>query len=194
MKDKLYNEKFLEYVYDFYSGMNAHEVTLAYQGEINHQIIKVFTSLTEEQLSEYSESLSVQRRVYHVMIECLQNITRHAANRNKGKKEERNRGIIMVRRNQSEYKVITGNLIGNSGIEKLRNQIDYINSLEKSELDELFKRQILEGKFSHKGGAGLGFIDIKRKTGVILEYQFFPVSDKSSFFLFSSTIPRTFKK
>ena len=29
----------------------------------------------------------------------------------------------------------------------------------------LYKKQIKEGRLSDKGGAGLGFIDIKRKTG-----------------------------
>ena len=51
MKPNVYSKGFLEFVYDFYTGMKAHEVTLAYEGEINHQIIKLFSSMTEDELS-----------------------------------------------------------------------------------------------------------------------------------------------
>ena len=192
MKENNINKGFLEFVYDFYTGMKAHEVTLAYEGEINHQIIKVFTSVTEEKLSGNSEAELVQKRVYHVMVECLQNITKHAADR-KGKREKTHRGILMVSRNQFEYRITTGNLIENSKIEQVRELIEFINSKDKNELSELYKKQIKEGNISDKGGAVLGFIDIKRKTGKKLEYQFLSVSEDSSFFLFTSTIPRISK-
>ena len=55
----------------------------------------------------------------------------------------------------------------------------------------LYKRQMKEGRLSEKGGAGLGFIDIKRKTNKELEYHFLPISDDTSFFLLTSTISRS---
>jgi len=60
----------------------------------------------------------------------------------------------------------------------------------KEELKELYKKQMKEGRLSEKGGAGLGFIDIKRKTNKELEYHFLPISDDTSFFLLTSTISR----
>jgi hypothetical protein len=68
--------------------------------------------------------------------------------------------------------------------------LEQVNSLDKDELTELYKKQIKEGRLSEKGGAGLGFIDIKRKTGRNLEYHFLPINDVSSFFLLTSTISR----
>jgi hypothetical protein len=47
-----------------------------------------------------------------------------------------------------------------------------------------------EGVLSSKGGAGLGLIDIARKTGNKLVYHFLPISDTLSFFLLTSIIPR----
>lgn len=193
MKPNVYSKGFLEFVYDFYTGMKAHEVTLAYEGEINHQIIKLFSSMTEDELSGKAELETVQKRVYHVMIECLQNITRHAATPEKTVPDHSRRGILLVSRNKDEYQITTGNLIETSRVEEVIQNIDYINSLSKEELSEMYKKQMKEGRISSKGGAGLGFIDIKRKTGKNLEYHFLPVSGDSTFFLFSSTIPRTLK-
>ena len=56
---------------------------------------------------------------------------------------------------------------------------------------KLYMKQMREGRLSSKGGAGLGFIDIRRKTGELLEYHFLPLTDKVSFFLLTAEIPRT---
>ena len=149
--------------------------------------------MTEEELSGKSEPETVQKRVYHVMIECLQNITKHAALEPKPSNVSASRGILMVSRNQNEYQITTGNLIENNRINEVKNHIEYINSLDKAQLNEMYKKQMKEGKISSRGGAGLGLIDIKRKTGQKLDYHFLPISDDSSFFLFTSTIPRTIK-
>jgi len=182
---------FLKFVYDFYSGMKTYEVTLVYEGDINHQIIKAFTSVTEEKLSREEESEVVQKKVYHVMVESLQNIARHAAETKINEKEKMHRGILMVSVNNAEYHVTTGNLIDNAQVGHLKDTLDHINSLDKNELDQLYKKQLKEGKISDKGGAGLGFIDIKRKTGKNLEFHFMPLPGNSTFFLFTSTIPRS---
>jgi hypothetical protein len=46
---------FLEFVYEFYKSMKAHEITLVYEGEITHQITKAFTSLTESNMAKEDE-------------------------------------------------------------------------------------------------------------------------------------------
>lgn len=181
---------FLKFVYDFYTGMKEYEITMVYEGDINHQLIKTFSAVTESKLSREAESESVQKKVYHVMIECLQNITKHAETSTKEGSEDIHRGILMIGVNNSEYQVITGNLINNSKVQQLQKTIENINALEREELNELYKKQLKEGRISQKGGAGLGFIDIKRKTGKNLEFEFLPLNDKTSFFLFTSVIPR----
>jgi hypothetical protein len=182
--------RFLDFVYDFYKGMKEHEITLAYEGEINHQIMKTFTSMAEGNMTKANEPEAVQKRVYHVMVECLQNISKHAVHPEDKTDEEYTHGIFLVSRNNQVYNVTTGNVIKKERIPYLTELLTYVNSLTKKQLDDQFKKQLREGHLSDKGGAGLGFIDIRRKTGVDLEYQFLPISDSHVFFLFTSTIPR----
>jgi hypothetical protein len=47
----------------------------------------------------------------------------------------------------------------------------------------MYKKQIKEGKLSPKGGAGLGLIDIARKTGETLNYHFLQLDDNNYFFI-----------
>ena len=190
-EDKKNVKGFLEFVYEFYKSMKAHEITLVYEGEITHQITKAFTSLTESNMAKEEESGSVQRKVFHVMVECLQNISKHADDFTSNEFLFSGRGIFLVSKGDQEYSVTTGNAVENDRIEELTALLEQINRLDKDELKDLYKRQIKEGRLSDKGGAGLGFIDIKRKTGRQLEYHFLPIDNETSFFLLTSTIART---
>ncbi|OFX83639.1 MAG: hypothetical protein A2W99_15535 [Bacteroidetes bacterium GWF2_33_16] len=188
--DKSNVKGFLEFVYDFYRSMKAHEITLVYEGEITHQITKAFTSLTESNMAKESESNSVQKKVFHVMVECLQNISKHADSFGSDDFLFAGRGIFMVSKGKNDYHVTTGNVIENDKIEELTEMLDHINSLDKDGLKDLYKNQMKEGRLSEKGGAGLGFIDIARKTNNKLDFHFLPIDEGSSFFLLTSSISR----
>jgi hypothetical protein len=191
MSETIDPKRFLEFVYEFYRSMKSHEITLVYEGEITHQITKAFTSLTESNMTKEEESGTVQRKVFHVMVECLQNISKHADDFSPEDYLFAGRGIFMVSKRETEYTVTTGNAIDNKRIDETRAMLDHINSLDKDELNELYKKQMKEGRLSDKGGAGLGFIDIVRKTGRKLDYHFLPITEQTSFFLLTSSINRS---
>ena len=179
----------LKDIYAFHTEMLRHEFTLVYEGEINHQITKAFTSMTEESMNKMSEDLSVKKKVFHVMVECLQNISKHAEE-TESPDDPKSHGIFIVGRNKDAYQIITGNLVDEKKKEDLIEILDKINSLNKDELKELYQKQLKDGALSDKGGAGLGFIDIARKTGQKLEYYFDPLTDGYYFFLLRTTIAR----
>ncbi len=182
---------FLEFVYDIYKSMKVHEINLVYEGEITHQITKAFTSLAESNMAKEEENNLVQKKVFHVMVECLQNISKHAEDFSSNENYTfAGRGIFLVSKGDNEYHVTTGNVVENVKIDGLNSMLEHINSLDKDQLKELYKKQIKEGQLSDKGGAGLGFIDIKKKTGKKLTYHFLPIDDRTSFFLLTSTISR----
>ena len=81
--------------------------------------------------------------------------------------------------------------IENTKIEELTRILDHINLLDKEGLKQLYKTQMREGRLSEKGGAGLGFIDIARKTGRKLDFHFLSIDEENSFFILTSTISRT---
>ncbi len=180
--------KFFDFVYDIYKQMKANDINLVYEGEITHEITKAFTSLAEKKLENEQESSSVQRKVFHVMVECLQNISKHADVDHNSPYAKR--GIFMIYRTEQEYAVITGNMVEKSRQEGLKELLDKINSMTKEELKEMYKKQIREGSLSDKQGAGLGLIDIARKTGEKLDYHFIDVDDNYVFFILTTHIYR----
>ncbi len=104
--------------------------------------------------------------------------------------ESDKRGIVMVSHGKESYNIITGNVIKNEKIPSLKASLETVNSLNKEDLSTLFKKQMREGRLSDKGGAGLGLIDIAKKTGSKLTYQFKALNDEVSFFILTSTINR----
>jgi hypothetical protein len=124
------------------------------------------------------------------MVECLQNISKHAENRNNIVTSKDGRGIFMISKDKSEYNVTTGNVVDNDKVVILRDILESINKLDKEGLKKLYKQQMREGRLSERGGAGLGFIDIARKTGQKLIYSFLTINEEKSFFVLTSTISR----
>jgi hypothetical protein len=187
MKD---TKGYLELIHKPYSQLLAKEIILAYEGNVTHQVMKAVTSVVEERLDDEDEGEATQRKVYHIMVECLQNINRHAEAFNNDNTDYPGRGAMLVTKQDEDYTVTTVNLIKKSLVTDLKNFLDKINPLSDQELNDLYKTQLIEGKINSKGGAGLGFIDIRRKTGNMLEYQFVDHDEENSFFIFKVIITR----
>jgi hypothetical protein len=173
--------------------MKDHEISLVYEGAITHQITKAFTSLTEQNMEQQMEASSTQKKVFHVMVECLQNVSKHSDFLDDEEPSTDGKGIFMVSKGEEEYLITTGNVLVKSKVAGITEILEQINSLDKDGLKALYKQQIKEGRLSNKGGAGLGFIDIAKKTGNKLHYNFLSINDDFSFFVLTSRISRNNK-
>ena len=60
----------------------------------------------------------------------------------------------------------------------LSEQLDLISGLNKDELKKLYKEQLKKDVLPGQNGAGMGLIDIARKSSVPIEYSF-EARDKS---------------
>ncbi len=181
---------FLDFVYSFHESMEQHKVLLVYEGEITHQITKAFTSLTENNMEVEEEAHSTQKKVFHVMVECLQNVGKHAENYRKNESRKDGKGAFLLSRTEEDYFITTGNKVNSEKVSEMVEVLEKINSLDRDGLKKLYKLQIREGRLSNKGGAGLGFIDIAKKTGNSLNYKFIPINSDFSFFVLSCKISR----
>lgn len=171
---------FIKSVLSLHDEMASNGFSLVYEGEFSHEVMKMFTAMAERDMDKSNEERAVKRKVFHVMVECLQNMTKHSDDYDS---EDRiGNGLFIVGKKNGVWNVITANKILKDRIDNLKSSIDFINSLSKEELNALYKKQIREGSLSDKGGAGLGLIDIARKTGRKLEYQFLPLEDSENYF------------
>ncbi|MBE9466819.1 MAG: hypothetical protein IMY72_00700 [Bacteroidetes bacterium] len=183
---------FIKTVLSLHDEMATNGFSLVYEGEFSHQIMKMFTSMAEKDMDKSNEEKAVKRKVFHVMVECLQNMTKHSDDYDAD--DGIGNGLFIVGKKEGVWNVITANKINKVKIDDLRLMIDTINSMTKEELTKLYKKQIKEGVLSKRGGAGLGLIDIARKTGQQLDYQFLPLDNDDFFFLLKVKVLTTQKK
>jgi hypothetical protein len=85
---------------------------------------------------------------------------------------------------------MSGNPIRKSNVKGLDDKLQHINSLDKDGLKDLYKEIIKNTTISEKGGAGLGFVDMARKSGGKLEFEFPEMSADYCFFCLKVNVPR----
>ncbi|HNP18229.1 MAG TPA: SiaB family protein kinase [Fulvivirga sp.] len=175
----------MKYIFDLHKTMLDNHLILVYEGEFNQEITKSVLAMAERNMDSSGEESSVKRKVFNVMVECLQNVVKHAE-----EVSNKHAAVFMVGKSDKEYIVISGNSISNENIDGLKGKIDQINALDKDGLKELYKSIIKNTEISDKGGAGLGFVDMARKSGKKLDYEFVELGDGSSFFCLRSSIER----
>ncbi len=181
---------FIKTAFDMYQMMKDSGITLMYEGEISQNITKAFTSMAESDMQKDEEEESIQQRVYHVMVECLQNIGKHGDKITNEEGDEFGNGMFLVQKEKKKYSITTGNAVEKTKAIDLKEYLDKINSLDEIGLKKLYKEILSTGRLSEKAGAGLGFVDIAKKTKQKFDYHFLPIDKDIVFFILKITVPR----
>ena len=177
------NSETLQFIPGMRDIMHTHNFMFSYRGRFTQSITKSILSVTEKRLEIEKTELSTKKKVFNIMVECLQNICRHVE-----KSENSSKAIFMIGKKEDEFIIYSGNVISNERIAGLQNKLTAINSMDSEELKRLFSSIISGSDLSESGGAGLDLIDIAKKSGNKLEYNFEKMNDTHSFFSLKTSI------
>ena len=167
-------------VYDYFNKMNEDNVMLAFKGGITSDLLSSLLQIAENKLEKETDKPKVKKKVFNVLVECFQNVYHHFDKPMEG--DISNSAILMVGKEDDFFVIMTGNYIEREKVESLQEKIDFINSLDKEQLKNVYREVLNNDQISDKGGAGLGMIDIVRRSGQKIVYDFQPVSDMYSYF------------
>ncbi len=162
--------------------MAGPEVFFSYTGPLTYQQIDLLLI----QLRETGRFRDLQKitgkRVYSVVVECLENILKHAATCNSC--DNINQPSISVGEHNEMIVISSGNLVTEEKSEKIKNCLKKLNSMNRSELAELYEMNISKKlKDNINGnGAGLGCIIMKIKSDDDLIYSFRNANDNLIYF------------
>lgn len=173
-----------EQLFILFKELEDYNLSYVYKGIFNPNLTDKILSLSETNMNLTGESSKTQKKVYFVMVETLQNITRHQDLT----QTEENHAFFVVLNKGGEYSLTSGNIIDDSKTAELSSSIDKINSLDPDGLKEYSKYVLENTGLSDKGGAGLGLIEMARKSGNKLLYHFRKLKDNSSFFYFNTKV------
>lgn len=173
----------IQEIFDLYDSMERRNIMLSFKGDMSTDLLTSILQIVENKLDRFGESAKVKKRMFNILVECLQNLYHHIDTPPKSELGDTSPSvIIMIAKNVTGYSVITGNFVLNDNADLLKGKLEEINAMTADEVKELYKSVLADGKLSEKGGGGLGMIDIARKSGEKLDYGFIPFGPNTSFF------------
>lgn len=180
----------MNFIYDLQRTMMSQNLILVYQGEFTQETTKSILAMAERNLDSSGEESSIKRKVFNVMVEALQNIVKHSDELKDGAFLNSHPAIFLIGREKDQYCIMAGNPVKSENVAGLQKKLEQINGLDKDGLKDLYKEIIKNTTISDKGGAGLGFVDMARKSGEKLEFLFPEMSPEYCFFCLKVNVPR----
>lgn len=163
--------------------MMKERLMFVYRGVVTNENSVPLLMLLEKEMENSEFGFVGRKRLFMFVLESLQNVTRHS-----NKSQHANMSLVVYSKTNNGYTVTTGNVLPKTSIDDLKARLDEINKLEAKEIRSVYRQMLSTSEFSTKGGAGLGLIEMAKKTGNKLDYDFVPIDDEYSYFILSKTV------
>jgi hypothetical protein len=160
--------------------MSESEIFLEYNGHIDLPVIELLLKKLKKTKGFTALNKTTGKRVYAIVVECLENISKHPVLQS-AKVTELDPHISI--RNESDKIIITaGNPVPYEAKENLVSRLDQINFLDETGMKNLYENIITSESKQGESGAGLGLIFMALKSGNKLSYSFNPVNNSYLYF------------
>ena len=173
------NNSNVKSVIELRNKFQKNNIILFYEGAFSQDLIKSVLRFAEHKLEQTTVQASVKKKVFNVMVECLQNICKHS---------DKNvmfdtKSMFIIANKKEDYVITTGNPVKKDKINGLTESLNRINELDQIKMKEVFKSLLKEVKGTDKSISGLGLIDIARKSRGKINFKFKELDDNFSFFI-----------
>ncbi|MEA1887286.1 MAG: SiaB family protein kinase [Bacteroidota bacterium] len=175
---------------NYFKNLLTDDVIFSFKGDISSEVINLILDSVEQKTEQANDPPRIKKKVYNVLVESMQNLYHHVDKppQDFGEEAPRRFGMIVVKRNEKGYNITTCNFILREKVKKLEEKLDKINQASNEEIKEIYKFVLHHQKISLKGGGGLGLLDIARKTGNDLIYNFYDYNQDYAFFILSINV------
>ena len=165
--------------------MEEENVILSFKGIVTSELLTSVLHITEAKMDSLHEAPRTRKKVFNVLVECLQNLYHHVDETPvlfSKEVVEKKSALVLIVKEHDHFIIRTGNYLDNEKVIDLKEKLKIINSMNKDELREYYQLNLNNSMVSNKGTAGLGMIDIARKSGNKLDFEFLKINEETSFF------------
>lgn len=167
---------------------NRSHILLCFNGPISRSLIEEIGSALKNYLQADQAQPSAAMDVFAIYIEMTQNIRHYAAQQGYGELDSA-ATVVVARDSEGRYVVQAGNLVETADGEALLSRVRELAALDKAELKAVYKTQLRQPRPENvASGAGLGLIDIARKSVLPLQASLSAADDGHSFFSLRATV------
>jgi hypothetical protein len=163
---------------------------ITFSGKFTQVVIEELGEAVKKYLELEQKPQSDIYNLFSVFIEQTQNIKNYCTNK-EGKESYNkiaNSGIVTIGKTDKGNYVCSGNLVESKDYQKITETIDEINRLDKKGLKQLYKEKLKMDIPLDSIGAGIGLVDMARKSSFPLEYSITKVDDHFVFFSLKAVV------
>lgn len=157
-------------------------MSLVYAGSFKDAVTTKAIKLSEHNIEKSEDLASLKRKSSFLMAECFQNVVRHYEPEKIANFHPAKQGFFMTRSWKHMYYIASSNVVSQDIVPELKDKLLHLNELNKDELKDIYMSTLRNQGLSEKGGAGLGLIEMARKSGHPLTFDFKNISDKHALF------------
>lgn len=160
---------------------------LAFNGVISQDAIVGLGDVLRSEL-HLSYPLSVVNKIFAIYIEMTQNILHYSNEQVDCNGKSFGKGAVFVFEIEGGYELATVNMISEKQHRYLEKKCNLINSLGKEDIKEFYLKRRRKIAETESKGAGLGFIDIVRRSGNPVVFDFETIENEKYLFYLRSKI------
>ena len=147
-------------------------IFLVYQGDVSMNTIMPILNMVEKSLASQTEELMTRKKVFIVLLEFLQNMSKHGLS-----VDDRQEGLLLIGERDGQYLIGGSNYIDNEEKKRLEERLSKYAHMDKDDLNDAYKNILRKGDPDNTKGAGLGLIEISRRSSKQCEYNFQEFND-----------------
>ncbi|MDM8566640.1 SiaB family protein kinase [Candidatus Halobeggiatoa sp. HSG11] len=170
--------------------LNQQGLFFCFGGPISQELmVGIGDTLRNKMKFDDADSKTIVK-VFSMFVEQSQNIIHYSAEKTPpgSEKAELSNGIIGVGYDNDYYYVSCGNMIHNEAVDSICEQLTRLQVMDRDELKRYYKERRRKDSHKDSKGAGLGFIELARKSVKPIEFNVQKVDENFSFFSLKTTI------
>lgn len=162
-------------------------IMICFSGPFSHSIIDEIGQAVRNYLHAENIGKAAILDVFAIYIELAQNVKNYVAKRQLGI-EEANACIITIARKDGAYTITSGNCVHRDDIAALTSMVDDINAMEPAELKKHYRAQLRKDKDEQALGAGLGLMEVAKRSSAKMVYKLTPMDGDFTFFSLMASV------
>ena len=173
-------------MFAFRNVLHDQGVIFCYSGYVTEPVLSGIGEALKKKLHLEEADTKTMRNVFAIFVEQMQNIVRYSAEREgpepEDDKTEIRYGVLAIGMENGKFFVTCANKIHIKDVDRLNTRLGELRSMDKNSLKNLYKEKLRSPTEATSKGAGLGFIEIARRSTEIIDFDFMDLDDKYAFF------------
>ncbi len=167
--------------------MEVARILFAFKGTISQNMLTQLSFVLKQQAQEEPQI----NTLFGIFIELTQNVRHYSAEQSLDEKGNPfGIGVITVSEENNVYSISSGNAVKPDIAMRLAKNCEDLNALDKSALNRLYKQRLLDEPPEGSKGAGVGLIEIARRSDFPLKYHLREYKEGMKFFIINAQVKK----